>query len=225
MGEKIPRLWIYVIIVLVLLLGAVLAGKGMFGRKDDVDRLTLSLEDKTRELEKRNRQIQDLDSQIAQLRKELEERSKREAELQTKLDEAANALSSAQQKLKGATRPAERPPITQPQPRERTASKPMEAPPPPVRRWAEPGNYEVIRTTSVYEEPSAFARKVSTIEKGTTVSIVGSVGEWLEVRSKHGNPPGFIHRDDAMFAEEKKSPLPAKESPTPSQFPRKRRLP
>jgi len=32
---------------------------------------------------------------------------------------------------------------------------------------------------------------------------VGSVGEWLEVRSKHGNPPGFIRRDDAMFVERK----------------------
>jgi len=40
---------------------------------------------------------------------------------------------------------------------------------------------------------------VSAINKGTRVTVVGSVGEWLEVRSKHGNPPGFIRRDDAMF--------------------------
>jgi hypothetical protein len=25
------------------------------------------------------------------------------------------------------------------------------------------------------------------------------MGEWLEVRSKHGKPPGFIRADDAMF--------------------------
>jgi hypothetical protein len=26
---------------------------------------------------------------------------------------------------------------------------------------------------------------------------VRSVGDWLEIRSKHGNPPGFIRADDA----------------------------
>ena len=200
MGEKIPKLWIVVIIVLVLLLVAVFAGKSFLERKDDLARFALSLEEKTRELEKRERQIQDLDSQIARLRKELEERSKRETELQTKLDEASKALSSAQQKLKSATRLAERPPTPQPQPKDRIATKPPEPAPPPVsRRSAEQGSYEVVRTTSVHEEPSAFSRKVSTIEKGTIVTVVGSVGEWLEVRSKFGNPPGFIRRDDAMF--------------------------
>jgi len=29
--------------------------------------------------------------------------------------------------------------------------------------------------------------------------VVRSAGDWLEVRSKHGKPPGFIRRDDAMF--------------------------
>jgi hypothetical protein len=37
------------------------------------------------------------------------------------------------------------------------------------------------------------------IAKGTQVNVVRSVGEWLEVRSKHGNPPGFIRVDDASF--------------------------
>jgi hypothetical protein len=31
------------------------------------------------------------------------------------------------------------------------------------------------------------------------VTVVRSVGDWLEVRSKHDNPPGFIRADDAMF--------------------------
>jgi hypothetical protein len=82
---------------------------------------------------------------------------------------------------------------------DKTTSRPAEPSPPPVRRPAEPGSYEVIQTTSVYEEPSESSRKVSTIQRGTRVTVVGSAGEWLEVRSKHGNPPGFIRRDDAMF--------------------------
>jgi hypothetical protein len=40
---------------------------------------------------------------------------------------------------------------------------------------------------------------LSRISKGTRVAVVRSVGDWLEVRSKHGNPPGFIRTDDAMF--------------------------
>jgi hypothetical protein len=40
---------------------------------------------------------------------------------------------------------------------------------------------------------------VNQIAKGTDVTVVRSVGEWLEVRSKHGNPPGFIRADDAML--------------------------
>jgi hypothetical protein len=32
-----------------------------------------------------------------------------------------------------------------------------------------------------------------------TINVVGSQGDWLQVRSKHGKPPGYIRRDDAMF--------------------------
>ncbi len=57
------------------------------------------------------------------------------------------------------------------------------------------------RLHPVFAEPSETSRKVSTIKKGTRVTVVGSAGDWLEVRSKQGNPPGFIRRDDAMFME------------------------
>jgi hypothetical protein len=33
----------------------------------------------------------------------------------------------------------------------------------------------------------------------TQITVVRGVGEWLEVRSKHGNPPGFIRTEDAKF--------------------------
>ena len=56
-----------------------------------------------------------------------------------------------------------------------------------------------MRATTVYEEPTGSARVLTQIAKGTQVTVVRSLGEWLEVRSKHGNPPGFIRVDDAMF--------------------------
>jgi len=35
--------------------------------------------------------------------------------------------------------------------------------------------------------------------KGTQITVVRSAGDWLEIRSKHGNPSGFIRADDATF--------------------------
>jgi hypothetical protein len=74
-------------------------------------------------------------------------------------------------------------------------------PPPvaPATRTAAPGIYETRRATVVYEEPFDSARVVTRIDKSTIVTVVRSVGDWLEVRSKHGKPPGFIRSDDAVF--------------------------
>ena len=204
MGEKIPRSYGYIIVFLILAIGAVLAGRYLLGTKNEPVGLRPPLEGKSGEAEEKDRRIQELASQIAQMRKELEENSSKTAELQTRLEQATQALSSTEQKLKKAIRQAERPAATPRQPQEKVASKPVEpAAPPGWSRPAEPGSYEIIRSTSVFAEPSSFSRKVSAINKGTRVTVVGSVGEWLEVRSKHGNPPGFIRRDDAMFVERK----------------------
>ena len=204
MGEKIPRFYGYVIVFLILAIGAVLAGRYLLGTKNEPAGLRPPLEGKSREAEEKDRRIQELGSQIAQMRKELEENSSKTAELQTRLEQATQALSSTEQKLKKAIRQTERPAATPRQPQEKVASKPVEpAAPPNWSRPAEPGSYEIIRSTSVFAEPISFSRKVSAINKGTRVTVVGSVGEWLEVRSKHGNPPGFIRRDDAMFVERK----------------------
>jgi hypothetical protein len=51
----------------------------------------------------------------------------------------------------------------------------------------------------VYEDPSGSSRVLSQIGPGTRINVVRSNGEWLEVRSKQGNPPGFIRLDDAKF--------------------------
>ncbi|TAJ79861.1 hypothetical protein EPO44_19090 [bacterium] len=202
MGEKIPRFYGYIIAVLILAIGAILAWKYIPGAKNEPGGRTASFEEKNQESDEKDRQIQVLNNQMAQLRKELEESSNKVAELQARLDDTSKALSSTEQKLRKAMRQAERPASTPPQPQEKIASKPKEpASPPSWKRPAEPGSYEIIRPTAVFAEPSDSSRRVSNIQKGTRVTVVGSMGEWLEVRSKHGNPPGFIRRDDAMFVE------------------------
>lgn len=61
------------------------------------------------------------------------------------------------------------------------------------------GIYETVRPTNVFQAPSAGSPVVANIPGGTRVNVVTSKGEWLEVHSRRGNPPGFIRRDDATF--------------------------
>lgn len=62
-----------------------------------------------------------------------------------------------------------------------------------------PGEYRTIRSTVVFAEPKTDSERVTMLDPGTRVMVVGSKGDWLEVRSRHGRPPGFIRRDNAMF--------------------------
>lgn len=200
--KKIPRSVGYIVILLMLAIGAFLAGRSMVETRGNSGAVTPWVEERTQELEEKGRQIRELDNQIVQLRKELEISSRQVSELQTRLEEATRALSFAQQKLKVAKQEVERPAVTPAPSPERATPKPIEPVSIPIPRPpAEPGTYEVIRPTPVFQEPSRSSRKMSTISTGTKVAVVRSAGDWLEVRSKHGNPPGFIHRDDAMFIE------------------------
>jgi len=190
-----------IFILIVLVIGAFISGMLMFRPGGDSGRALL-LDQKDRELEDKEKQIQRLDSQIAQLRGELEESSRKTGELQKRLQEANKALSFAQQGIKGAAREAEHQPSARVEPVEKLPPKPPEPPSTEVRRRpAESGLYETIRATPVFAEPSGSSRQVATIQKGVRVTVVRSQGDWLEVRSKHGNPPGFIRRDDAMYIE------------------------
>ncbi|MGH7845189.1 MAG: zinc-ribbon domain-containing protein [Candidatus Binatia bacterium] len=84
------------------------------------------------------------------------------------------------------------------------ASAPVARPPVPAvasRPPADPGTYQTIRATTVFAGPSASSRIVANVGSGIQVNVVGSNGDWLEVRSKHGKPPGFIRRDDAVLIE------------------------
>jgi len=68
-----------------------------------------------------------------------------------------------------------------------------------VSRSAEPGVYETTKATSVYETPSSTSRTISQIGRGTRINVVNAAGNWLEVRSKHGNPPRYLRADDARI--------------------------
>ena len=199
MGEKNPR-WLYVALFALLAIVTVLAGNALIGYRSDGGGSAPPSEQSAKELADKERQIQSLNSEVAQLGKQVEANSSRVRELQSRLDETNKALAAAQQKVKVAQKQAERPPATPPPPKEKAVARSAEpSPPPSWRRPAEPGRYEAIRDTAVLEKPSPSSRQVAPIERGTIVNVVGSQGEWLEVRSRHGKPPGFIRRDDAMF--------------------------
>jgi chromosome segregation ATPase len=123
--------------------------------------------------------IRDLEDRIARLQKDLEESSKQIESLRTGSDEATMERRSAARKVNNSRR------------EETRRADPIPSP--------EPSFYEAVRSTSVFEEPSASSRTVATISKGSRVRVVGSTGDWLEVRSKQGRPPGFIRRDDAVL--------------------------
>jgi hypothetical protein len=161
------------------------------------------LEERLRELSDRDKQIQDLEGQLTQARKELAEKAAQVVQFKTKLEESQKSLASTQQKLARTTRETER--LAANRAPSATKSSPRPEPSPPASRAgaargvAEMSVYETIRPTSVYQEPAASSRVVSQINKGTRVNVVRSLGDWLEVRSKGSNPPGFVRRDDVTF--------------------------
>jgi hypothetical protein len=59
-------------------------------------------------------------------------------------------------------------------------------------------SYEVVRATRVFSEPSENSRPLARVEAGTEINVVGARNEWLEVRSRHGRPSGFIRKDTAV---------------------------
>lgn len=164
-----------------------------------------------------DRRIQELTADVERLRKENEANSGRVKELEAKLDDARNELAAAQQKLKVAQKqlaraPAPAAPLTRdrtvaqasPPPRDRTVAPAPPAPPAattsppqaPPRRASDAGPYEVVRDTALLEKPSSTAREVALVQRGIIVNVVSTIGDWYEVRSKYGKPPGYIRRED-----------------------------
>jgi hypothetical protein len=216
MREKYPR-WTYVAIFALLAIGVVLTARAFVGKKSgDIASAPPAEQNAKDSIGKdsaaKDRQILDFKGEVAELRKETEANSSRVKELEARLDETRKALAASQQKLKVAQKQGERVAFAPaksvarrveavPAPlKDSTVAKTTRSSPSPSRRRpAEPGAYEIIQDAAVLEKPSSSAREVALIQKGMTVNVVGSEGDWLLVRSKHGKPPGYIRRDDAMF--------------------------
>ena len=74
-------------------------------------------------------------------------------------------------------------------------NRPVPAPPAQARLTPSAGTYETIRSTTVFAQPSTSSKIVSNIDRGIRVNVVASNAEWLELRSRFGNPPGYIRRE------------------------------
>lgn len=138
-------------------------------------------------LQQQEEKIRDMEDRLARLEKHLEEGSKRIEPSQAGSDEISRTR-----------RAAEDPPFREPQ--QKVINSRRQQPRLTAQNSSpEPRFYETVRSTSVFEEPTNSSRKVGSIPTGTRVRVIGSTGDWLEVRSKQGRPPGFIRQDDAVL--------------------------
>ena len=155
-----------------------------------------------KQLQVKEQIIQSQQAQLAQLQQQLSESSKNVAEMTSKLEESQKALSTTRERIGAASRQPDRSIATQSAAVRRTASRAPDAPRPfsqrvAARRTVEPEVYETTQATSVYENASSTARVISQIGSGTRLNVVSSAGDWLEVRSNRGNPPGYVRSADA----------------------------
>jgi predicted nuclease with TOPRIM domain len=60
------------------------------------------------------------------------------------------------------------------------------------------GTFKITRSTQVYSEPSDTSRLIANIKPGMKINVVDSRNGWLEIRSKHGRPPGFVRQAAAV---------------------------
>jgi len=202
-APKAARISMLPTIVLIVGVAALALGVylvvGQRGRSES----QLLLEEKIKELQEKEQKIQTLEADAAKTRQTLTDQTSRMNELKAKLEESQKELASARVRLGLASREVNRQASGRSQPAPQTASRPPDpAPQPtpaPTRRAAEAGVYETIRATSVHEDPSESSRVLSQIGPGTRINVVRSTGDWLEVRSKQGNPPGFVRLDDARL--------------------------
>jgi multidrug efflux pump subunit AcrA (membrane-fusion protein) len=199
MRNSIPPQVVWITTTVAIALLAFFAG-GYIKRSQ----LLSSSQDNLRELQAKTQMIQSQEAQLAKEKQQLDDNSKQFTELKTKLDENQKELSLAQQRLAVATRELDRLKTTRSViatgTRRRTPQTSVAGPVPTVtRQVVEPGVYETTRPTSVYEDPSSASRVLSQINRGTRINVVSSAGEWLQVRSNRGNPPGYVRSDDARL--------------------------
>jgi hypothetical protein len=195
----IPAKFIWSVALLVVVLLAFFAG-GYLQRSE----LSALSQANLKQLHAKDQIIQSQEAQLAQTRKQLDDNSNQLVEMKRKLEETQKTLAARQQQLAAASREVNRSTANRTVAVRRTASRGPETnasypAPAAARRTVEPGVYEITQATSVYENPSSSARVISQIDRGTRINVVGTAGDWLEVRSNRGNPPGFVRSDDARL--------------------------
>ena len=57
--------------------------------------------------------------------------------------------------------------------------------------------YELRSAATVRKQPSFAASSLARVAPGTKVKVVGVRGDWLEIRSREGDPAGFIRKEFA----------------------------
>jgi uncharacterized membrane-anchored protein YhcB (DUF1043 family) len=191
---SIPPNFIWMAAILLVALIAFFAG-GYLQRSQ----LQLSTQAFSKQLQAKNQMIQSQEAQLLQTRQQLNDNTNQLAEMKTKLEDSHKELSLTRQRV-GATREPDRSNASRSPSVTRTASRAPDTArslPAPTTRTAEAGVYETTRQTSVYENPSSASTVISQIDRGTRINVVSSTGDWLQVRSKRGNPPGYVRSDDA----------------------------
>jgi septal ring factor EnvC (AmiA/AmiB activator) len=192
---------ILVIGLLVFALGVYLVG----GNRERSDMAPV-LAEQQRVLREKDEKIQSLEAQLAQLRQDRQGGTDEIAALKSKIAASQKDLTTARAQLRDANREIDRLAASRIAAAPRATPRNADSQPAPAapsaarsRRVAEPGLYETMRATSVYQKPASSSRVMSQISKGTQITVIRSAGDWLEIRSKHGNPSGFIRADDATF--------------------------
>lgn len=193
---SLPAKWAWPAALVAVAFAAYLAG-GYRQRSEH----SLAAQVNLKELQAKDQMIQSQEAQLAQTRRQLEESGAQIAQLQSQLEEGRKELSATQLRLAAASRQAEQARLDATR---AAAGRSSRAPvttaanrAPPAGRSAQPGVYETVQATAVYENPSTSSRVITQIGGGTRINVVNANGEWLEVRSRHGNPPGYVRSADA----------------------------
>jgi hypothetical protein len=193
--------------IAVCLLAAVLWAAGFgFTAGDTSAAARRLLDEKVKELQAKEERVKSLEVELAKARQEIEGSAKNDETLKFQLEESRKARQAAEARLSALSRELER--------RSMRAAKPEPTIEPPVAGRASPASaasarsasptvptvYETTRPTEVHEQPMESSRVLSRIGTGTRINVVRANGEWLEVVSRRGNPPGFVLRHDAVPA-------------------------
>jgi hypothetical protein len=185
--------------IVLCLLAAALFGMGILGDIDSSATRGL-LEQKTKELQAREEQIKAMEADLNKVRLENADITKEAVALKARLEERQRELAASEQRLNAAKRETQRASTRRAAAEPRSDPRPVErraAPPASAQRPMQPGVYETVRATEVHEQPLQSSRVLTRVGSGTRINVVRGEGEWLEIVSKRGNPPGFILRADA----------------------------